>query len=221
MMWSTPVHRLGEQFSKSRVYSELTVWKRKSEKRNTEKAFLKIFLWNFSIDTDITFDYNFCMTQIPEPAISAQERTFISLVLRGVSPQAAAESLGMTSVQGIELYNQDHIQTRLMQMREMFDPRLYAAPEGIKFTKDQATMLLLESHRKSKDSTEEIKAVQELIKLHGLAAPEKKEIEITRSDQLRELDDRQLQEMAGMDIDLDPSSYAITYDDDDNEETLP
>lgn len=123
----------------------------------------------------------------------------------------------MTAVQGLELYNQDRIQDRLQSMREMFDPRLYAAPENIKFTKDQATMLLLESHRKSKDSTEEIKAVQELIKLHGLAAPEKREIEITRHDQLRELDDRELQQMAGMDIDLDPSSYAISYEDNDED----
>jgi hypothetical protein len=96
----------------------------------------------------------------------------------------------------------------------MLDPSLYQTAQNITFTKDMATVLYLEAHKKSKDATEEIKAVDSLVRLHSLAEPEKKVIEVHRADQIKDLDDQALIELAGYDISLDPKDYEVVTDND-------
>jgi rRNA maturation endonuclease Nob1 len=79
---------------------------------------------------------------------------------------------------------------------------------AIDFTKDDATVLYLESHAKAETAAEEIRAVDSLVKLHGLATPERVEVNITRRDQLEEMDDKELLKMTGQDIQLSPADYA-------------
>ena len=150
------------------------------------------------------------MNQV-QVALSAQERSFVNLVLRGVAPQPAAKSLGLPPQEGLLLVQEEHIRQALEYGREMLDPGMYQTVQNIEFTKDMATVLYLEAHKKSKDSTEEIKAVDSLVKLHGLAEPEKKQVEVKHEGQLRELSDDDLQKMAGNTIQLDPSSYEVSY----------
>jgi hypothetical protein len=144
-----------------------------------------------------------------QTTITAQERSFVNLVLRGVNPQSAAEMLGMQAKHGLELINEQRIQNHMDIVKPHFDPSLFHNPVDVKFTKNDAHMMYLEAHKKAKDATEEIKAVDSLVRLHDLLAPQKVEINVSGIDQLKDLDDAQLTELAGMDIDLDPNSYRI------------
>jgi hypothetical protein len=97
----------------------------------------------------------------------------------------------------------------LAQMRELV--RQEALELGAaNFSRDDATRLYLEAHARAANATEEIKAVDSLVKLHGLAEPEKREVKVTRRDQLQELDDDALMELTGEEILLDPSQYVVT-----------
>ena len=64
-------------------------------------------------------------------------------------------------------------------------------------------------------ATEEIKAVDSLVRLHGLATPEKVEINITARNQLEGLDDEALLRMAGQTIRLTPEEYRVLEDNED------
>lgn len=149
--------------------------------------------------------------QVPAAKLTAQERSFVNLLLRGVAPQPAARSLGMNPNEGLLLIQEPHIQYAIKFAQSMLDPTMYQTVQNIEFTKDMATVLYLEAHKKSKDATEEIKAVDSLVKLHGLAAPEKKEVEIKHEGQLREMSDAELQKLAGNTIVLEPESYEVQY----------
>jgi hypothetical protein len=149
---------------------------------------------------------------VPTDTLTAQERSFVHLLLRGLNPVMAATALQMTNEDGLNLATQERIQTHLDYMRPMFDPKMFQASADIMFTKNDATLLYMEAHKKSKDATEEIKAIDSLVKLHDLLQPAKVEVTVKRMDQLRGLNDKELQELAGLDIDLDPESYRVSYD---------
>jgi hypothetical protein len=61
---------------------------------------------------------------------------------------------------------------------------------------------------------EEIKAVDSLVKLHGLATPEKVEININSRNQLEGLDDDALMRLAGQTVLLSPDQYQVREDED-------
>jgi hypothetical protein len=100
------------------------------------------------------------------------------------------------------------IDVRLVQAREQVRRRSIMA--GVKFnmTKDDAALMYMEAHAKADNATEEIKAVDSLVKLYGLAEPEKRDVRVGSLEQLRELDDEALMEQMGEEILLDPSEYA-------------
>ena len=68
---------------------------------------------------------------------------------------------------------------------------------AIEFTKDDATSLYLEAHATSETAAEKIRAVDSLVKLHGLATPEKVEVQITSRSQMDALDDEALLKLTG------------------------
>ena len=97
-------------------------------------------------------------------------------------------------------------------MREM--QRQVAVQAGaIEFTKDDATALYLEAHAKSATAMEEIRAVDSLVKLHGLATPEKVEVTVTNRSQMESMDDEQLMKLAGQEIHLSPDDYVEVSED--------
>ena len=95
----------------------------------------------------------------------------------------------------------------LLQMKDEIRRQTIRAGVKVNFTKDDAALLYLEAHAKAKDATEEIKAVDSLVKLFGLAEPDKKEVTINSRDELKSLDDEALMQLAGEEILLDPSQY--------------
>lgn len=143
------------------------------------------------------------------PRLSAQRESYVLFRVRGINPSAAAREAGFDrpSQTALELMEDDTLNLMISTLREISRHQAIAAG-AIDFTKDDATRLYLEAHAKSATATEEIKAVDSLVKLHGLATPEKVEVQITRRDQLEELDDDALIKMSGHDLTLDPSQYS-------------
>lgn len=147
--------------------------------------------------------------------LTAQEETYVQRRTQGVNPSAAARAAGYKypARAVAELSEREDINLAISYMREM--QRQVAVQAGaIEFTKDDATALYLEAHAKSATAMEEIRAVDSLVKLHGLATPEKVEVNITNRSQMETMDDEQLLKMAGQDIQLSPDEYKVTHDED-------
>lgn len=150
---------------------------------------------------------------IGQGRLTAQQETYVQRRAVGLNPYASARAAGyrdpVKAVEELSLIPE--IDDAIAYLREA--QRVTAIQAGaIEFTKDDATLLYLQAHAKAEDAATEIRAVDSLVKLHGLAAPEKKEIKVTSSEQLRTLDDATLMELAGSEIKLDPSQYTEVSD---------
>lgn len=141
--------------------------------------------------------------------LTAQEEHYVQMRVRGLNPNAAAKASGYTNVMKsvAELHQRPEIDEAIVFYREASKQAAIRAGAIAEFTKDDATRLYLEAHAKSANSTEEIKAVDSLVKLHGLAEPEKRTIEITSREQMETMDDAALLEITGQEILLSPSEY--------------
>ena len=144
--------------------------------------------------------------------VTAQEERYLQMRLRGLLPSAAARSAGLphTSVDIKMMHDRNpHLDEILISYRESIREQAIHAGVQIEFTRNDATLLYLQAHAKSETAMEEIRAVDSLVKLHGLAAPEKKEIvtNVTNVTQIQQLSDEQLAALAGKVINLDPDQY--------------
>ena len=140
--------------------------------------------------------------------LTAQEETYVQRRTQGINPSAAARAAGYRQPARAvaELSLREDITIAISYMREM--QRQVAVQAGaLEFTKDDATALYLEAHAKSGTAMEEIRAVDSLVKLHGLATPERVEISITNRGQMDNMDDEALLKLSGQDIQLSPSEY--------------
>lgn len=154
------------------------------------------------------------MTDKLPTKFTTPERQFIHCLVRGMPPTSAAKSVGLPYEQAMEFYARDDVREHIESLRAVVTEDFYRPMGEIQFTRNDATFMYLDAHRKAKDATEEIKATDSLVKLHGIAAPEKKEVSVTAttSAKLRQLDDNALIEMAGEDLLLDPSEYTVMDD---------
>ena len=142
--------------------------------------------------------------------LSSQEEQYVLFRTRGLNPLAAARSAGYSQPQQAvaKLAQRSDVRDALAYFREM--SRQTAIQAGaIEFTRNDATLLYLEAHAHAATATEEIKAVDSLVRLHGLATPEKVEINISRKDQLEGLDDEALLRLAGQTVLLAPDQYQV------------
>jgi hypothetical protein len=142
--------------------------------------------------------------------LTSQEEVYVSHCIRGLNPSAACRAAGYTNVPEImaDFAERRDIQTALAHGREV--SRQLALQAGqLDFTRDDATRLYLEAHSTADTAAERIRAVDSLVKLHGLSEPDKKEVVITSRDQLTVMDTEELARIAGSDILLDPSEYEV------------
>ena len=144
--------------------------------------------------------------------LTAQEERYLQMRLRGLLPSSAARSAGLpcTSADVKRMHEKNpHLDEALILYREQIREQSIHAGVQIEFTRNDATLLYLQAHAKSETAMEEIRAVDSLVKLHGLAAPEKKEIvtNVTNVTQIQQLSDEQLAALAGRVINLDPDQY--------------
>jgi len=147
--------------------------------------------------------------------LTAQEETYVQRRTQGINPSAAARAANYKypARAVAELAQREDINLAISYMREM--QRQVAVQAGaLEFTKDDATALYLEAHAKSATAMEEIRAVDSLVKLHGLATPERVEINVTNRGQMETMDDEALLKLAGQDIMLSPDSYMVVSDED-------
>ena len=147
--------------------------------------------------------------------LTAQEEMYVQRRTQGINPSAAARAAGYRKPARAvaELAEREDIKLAISYMREM--QRQVAVQAGaIEFTKDDATALYLEAHAKSATAMEEIRAVDSLVKLHGLATPEKVEVNITHRSQMEAMDDEALLKLAGQNIQLTPEDYKVVSDED-------
>lgn len=132
--------------------------------------------------------------------------------VRGLNPMAAGRMVGATRQEAMDLAANANVTHAIAYFLNV--ARQETAVNAV-FTRDDATAMYMEAHAHSANATEEIKAIDSLVKLHGLAQPEKKEVVITRADQLKDLDDDALMEIAGRnDIHLSPEDYVSKVKDD-------
>lgn len=140
--------------------------------------------------------------------LTSQQETYVNLRTRGINPLAAARGAGYANPKKAvaELSTNKSVILSIGYFREM--ARATAIQAGaIEFTKDDATLLYLEAHTKAANATEEIKAVDSLVKLHGLASPEKVELTVTSREQLHTMSDAELMKLTGEEILLKPEDY--------------
>lgn len=151
------------------------------------------------------------MTEIVATGLTAQEEAFVQFRVRGLNAVASARSAGYPAPfkAAEELAARPEIDEKIAFYRELARQDAIRAGAEIEFTKADATRLYLEAHAKAATATEEIKAVDSLVKLHGLAEPEKREIVVTSRQQMETLDDSKLLELAGQDILLSPDEYVV------------
>lgn len=150
------------------------------------------------------------MSDTPIKPLTFQQEQYVRLRCRGLTPEAAAHHAKLpTDVESLHRMHEENpmIDQMLVQMKEEIRRQSIRAGVQVMFTKDDAALMYLEAHAKAKDATEEIKAVDSLVKLYGLAEPEKRELTVTSREQLKELDDNALMALAGEEILLDPSQY--------------
>lgn len=151
------------------------------------------------------------MTEPVAKPLSVQEEQYVLYRTRGLTPEAAAFHARLPSdLESIWAMHAANpvIDQYLLTMREEIRRQSIRAGVRVQFTKDDAAMLYLEAHAKSANATEEIKAIDSLVNLFGLKEPEKKEVTVRSRAELQELSDKDLMELAGQDIVLDPSQYA-------------
>ena len=145
--------------------------------------------------------------------LTSQEEQYVLLRCRGLTPEAAATAVGLPA-DAQSLYslheNKPAIDGALVAMRDKVRRVSIMAGVRVNFSRDDAALLYLEAHAKSANATEEIKAVEGLVKLFGLQEPEKKELRIRSRADLQEMDDSELARMACQDIPLDPSEYTTS-----------
>lgn len=144
--------------------------------------------------------------------LTVQQELFLLTHLRGMSIKASAIAAGMNPQTAYSLMKQPRIET----IKEYFRAQLF---EDCQIQLTTLNNMALEAHRKSANSTEELKAVETLAKLNmiGGYAPQsvakartesaEKEIGPKSAKQLESLPEDQLLELAALDglDDLAPS----------------
>jgi hypothetical protein len=96
---------------------------------------------------------------------TSREARLLALVNQGTGLPSAAEAVGLTLKKATKILSQEKHQKVLATL-----DRERAAPARI--DRSMLTMMLLEAHRKAGTATEEISAIKELGKMHGLYEPE-------------------------------------------------
>lgn len=128
--------------------------------------------------------------------LTEQQRIFVECSLKGMSDIAAATAAGV-SVPKKNAYRVK--QSKAVQ--EALKKGIELLATDVMFTRKKAHDMLLDAHSNAQTTTEQVLAINAMIKLHGIAAPEVKEIHQTvhgsiEHHEVKELTDEQLLRIA-------------------------
>ena len=130
-----------------------------------------------------------------EPLTDVQ-RLFVLAKLEGMTDVAAATAAGISNPKSRAYQIAKH-----PAVIEALKKGIEILATEVMFTRRHAHELLLDAHRNAANTTEQVMAIREMIKLHGVAAPEVKELHTTVKGEIehrevRELTDEQLLQLA-------------------------
>jgi len=137
------------------------------------------------------------------PKLTKQQEQFVRFYLLGYSTTEAGKQAGYSQANSSKLVNNAVIQRTLTYFREKEFDRIAVTRESI-------TKLFFEAHRKSGSSTEEVAALREIAKMHGLYEPQKIQtisVNINSERHIEAATDADLLKLAGLgDTHFNPDS---------------
>jgi len=150
--------------------------------------------------------------------LTDQQRIYVEQRLCGLSQVAAATAAGYADPRrkAYDVENTPRVVDALRKAREV-------TAKKVQYTREKAHEQLHEAYRNATTAAEQVMAVRELIKLHGVAAPEQVEVKHTHKHdhELRFMDDQQLLEIAGIDGFALEGVFEEVKDDDCQSQTTP
>jgi len=128
--------------------------------------------------------------------LTEMQLIFVQCKLKGMTDVASATAAGLSNPQkaGYRFMKSKAVQEAVKVGRE-------ALARGVMFDRRKAHEMLMDAHRNAENATEQVVAIREMIKLHGIAAPEVKEIHQTVKGEVvhkevKELTDEELLRLA-------------------------
>lgn len=132
----------------------------------------------------------------PLPRLTAQERLVVAAINAGASNTEAARRSGLTAHRVAKLLEREDIAQALSHYSAEFQRDILP---NVVFTRDDAHHMYMTAYRNSANATEQVKATDALVKLHGLTKENDKpqEREINSHKQLEDMPVQRLLELAG------------------------
>lgn len=143
----------------------------------------------------VAMDVELKYAGIDPSKLTGQQEKFIHLIVSGMPNTAAAIAVGAEPATARRWLRDPGFAEVVEHFREKNRQKL-------EFTIETAHSMLMEAWTNSKDATEQVAVVRELVKLHGVAAapkPQEVNINITNRKQVERASDEQLLELAGVD----------------------
>ena len=133
------------------------------------------------------------MSSVPSSYLSltARQRVYVDSRLQGLSKKASAAAAGSTRYESYE--GVDKVREALVDM-------IAKGAEEVGFTRKEAHQMYMEAYQNAETATEQIAAVNAMVKLHGLEAPKKVEVEHqhTHTGQIEHMPTEELMKLANM-----------------------
>lgn len=144
--------------------------------------------------------------------LTEMQRLYVRARLQGLSKVASATAAGCANPGN----NWNKFENSAA-VKEAIRAGTEALARDIMFTRKKAHELLEEAHRNAATATEQILAIREMIKLHGVAAPEVKELrhQVTgkvEHEQVKSLSDADLLRLARLPDDKVPQVLEAEYE---------
>jgi phage terminase small subunit len=139
--------------------------------------------------------------------LNPRESIYVDARLTGMSQVASAAAAGYKNPNsdGSDLEKRPHVQAAMVK-------RMEDTSREVDFSRREAHDLLMNAYVTADTAMEQIAAVREMIKLHGLAAPLKVEHKHNHGGtvQLEHMETTKLMELAGMDLALEGEFEVLT-----------
>jgi hypothetical protein len=144
--------------------------------------------------------------------LTEMQRIFVTCKLKGMTDTAAGTAAGVA--------NPTKNSSRMMKsaaVQEAIKAGVDIAAREIMFSRKEAHDMLMDAHRNAANTTEQVLAIREMIKLHGIAAPEVKQIEHKHAGRIEhapvaELSDADLFKLAKLPTDQLPDIIDGEYE---------
>ena len=148
------------------------------------------------------------------PELTSQEQMFVAASVSGATIRESAKRAGITETTAHNwLKRREDIQQAVKYYRGEFKSEILPR---IKFDTEDAHHMYMEAFRNSGNATEQIKATDSLVKLHGLTDQRNKseEKEVNSTKQLENKSAKELLRLANMKLDsLSPDTESVESSD--------